>query len=120
MSARIDEINPPMVGEQRITLKLAVGARQLLAHVPFQVEVNYERTMPEGVTLPLELVVQGPKVGQFYRRLFTRSKPSTLLVTPRSGGRHLILFRELFHNRWQGQLFVDVEGEDLQQIGDRA
>lgn len=120
MSARIDEIVPPSVGEERIRLQLAVNSGQLLAHVPFQIDVDYSRSLPEGITLPLELIVQGPNAGQYERRLFTRARPSSLLVTPRSGGRHFILLRELFHMHWQGQLFVDVEGEDLQQIGDRT
>jgi len=119
MTARIDEINPPNVGEEKLRLTLDAPDAQLLAHVPFQVNVNYDDALPEGVTLPLELVLQGPQAGQRHRRLFTRSRPSSLLLTPDTGGRHFVLLRELFHNRWQGQLFVDVEGDDLQVSEDR-
>lgn len=119
MTARIDEICPPEVGEMRLKLTLDSPDAQLLAHVPFQVNVDYSGALPEGVNLPLELVLQGPNAGQRKRRLFQRSRPSTLLLTPDSGGRHFILLRELFHNRWQGQLFVDVVGEDLQTSEDR-
>lgn len=119
MTARIDEINPINVGEQRITLQLSNPDAQLLAFVPFQIDVDYSRTAPEGIEFPLELVFRGPRAGQFSRRLFSRSAPSGLVLTPTSGGTHFILFRELYHNRWQGQLFVDVVGEDLQLSEDR-
>lgn len=119
MTARIDAINPPFVGEQRITLELSNPEAQLLAFVPFQINVDYSLANPEGVEFPLELVFRGPRAGQYSRRLFERSTPSGLVLTPTSGGTHFILFRELFHNRWQGQLFVDVEGEDLQISEDR-
>jgi hypothetical protein len=119
MTARIDEICPTDVGAEKIGLQLDNADAQLLAHVPFQVNVDYSKALPQGVTLPLELVLQGPIAGQRKRRLFTRSAPSSLLLTPDSGGPHFILLRELFHNRWQGQLFVDVQGEDLQVSEDR-
>lgn len=119
MTARIDEICPSTVGLQKIVLQLSETDVQLLAHVPFQVDVDYSGADPEGISLPLELVMQGPIAGQRIRRLFTHSKPSRLLLTPITGGRHFILLRERFHNRWQGQLYIDVLGEDLQLSEDR-
>lgn len=119
MTARIDEICPPDVGAMKLKLTLDNPDAELLAHVPFQVNVDYSGAGQVGVALPLELVLQGPIAGQRKRRLFTRSRPSNLLLTPDTGGRHFILLRELFHNRWQGQLFVDVQGEDLQVSEDR-
>ena len=119
MTARIDEINPIIVGEQRIVLQLSNPDAQLLAFVPFQIDVDYTLADPEGIVFPLELVFRGPRAGQFSRRIFSRSAPSGLVLTPTSGGTHFILFREQFHNHWQGQLFVDVEGEDLQLSEDR-
>jgi hypothetical protein len=64
-------------------------------------------------------VFQGPLAGQRQRRLFEHALPSSVLLTPRSGGRHFILIRELHHNRWQGRLFIDVAGDDVQQSEDR-
>lgn len=118
-SARIDELCPTDVGASKITMSLDVLDVTPLAHVPFQVNVDYSGAGSVGISLPLELVFQGPIAGQRVRRLFTRSAPSSLLLTPSSGGRYFILLRELFHNRWQGQLFVDVQGEDMQQSEDR-
>jgi len=118
-SARIDEICPNDVGAEKIVLSLDVLDVKPLAHVPFAVNVDYSSAGAIGITMPIELVFQGPIAGQRFVRLFNRSLPSSLLLTPKSGGRHLVLLRELFHNRWQGQLFVDVEGEDIQQSEDR-
>lgn len=119
MTARIDEICPTDVGAEYIKLTLVNADENLLAHVPFQVAVDYSSAGDIGVALPLELVLQGPIAGQRIRRKFTRSAPNNLLLTPTTGGRHFILLRELFHNRWQGQLFVDVQGDDLQISEDR-
>lgn len=110
--ATIDEISPPYVGEDKLVLTLEDPQLTLLANLPFQVNVDYSATEPEGLQLPLELILQGPKAGQQTRRLFTRSLPSSLLLTPRVRGTHFILLKELFHNRWQGRLTVEVEGED--------
>jgi hypothetical protein len=118
-SASIDELCPADVGEKRIVLSLDVIDSKPLAHVPFAVNVDYSKAGTAGIVMPIELVFQGPLAGQRYQRVFSRTLPSSLLLTPRSSGRHLVLLRELFHNRWQGQLFVDVEGEDTQQSEDR-
>lgn len=118
MTRLIDEICPPDVGEEKLGLQLD-SDESLFAHIPFQVNIDYSNTLPAGTTLPIEVVIQGPTAGQRSRRLFTRSRPSSVVLTPTTGGRHFILVRELFHNRWQGQLFVDVEGEDLQVSEDR-
>lgn len=119
IAAIIDEICPVDVGASKIILTMDVLDVKPLAHVPFSVNVDYSNAGSIGISMPVELVFQGPIAGQRYRRVFSRSLPSSLLLTPKSGGRHLVLLRELFHNRWQGQLFVDVEGEDMQQSEDR-
>lgn len=111
--ALIDEISPPYVGEDKLVLSLADPAIALLAFVSFQVDIDYSGALPSGVKLPLELVFQGPNTGQLQRQLFTLSAPSSLLLVPRSRGQHFILLRELYHNRWQGRLLVDVQGDDL-------
>jgi hypothetical protein len=114
MTTRIDEISPPYIGEDKLVLTLADPSLHLLAFQPFQVNIDYSATMPEGTALPMELVLQGPKAEQHKRRLFRRARPSSVILVPENRGRHFILFRELGHNRWQGRLEVDVEGDDLQ------
>jgi hypothetical protein len=114
--ALIDEISPPYIGEDKITLALADPAAAVLAFVPFQITVDYSASLEEepkvGLVLPLELIFQSP-TGSYVRTLFERSKPSSLLLVPRRRGDHLILLREMFHNRWQGRLIVSVQGDDL-------
>lgn len=112
--ANLEELSPSYVGEDRIALTLADPQVPILANVPFQVNVDVSATLPEGLVLPIELVVSGPSTGQYKRRLFTKSVPNSLLITPTVRGSHFILIRELFHNRWQGRLTVEVRGDDLQ------
>ena len=118
--ASVDEISPTYVGEDRIVLTLSDPDTKILANVPFQVDVNYAAADPEGIILPLELVLHGPNAGDKQRVLFERAAPSSVLLVPRVRGRHTILLKELFHNRWQGRLTVNVEGEDLQTGEERV
>jgi len=118
-TSKIDEICPSNVAAEKIVLSLADIDVTPTAHVAFEIAVDYSGAGTVGISLPIELVFQGPIAGQRQRRIFERALPSNILLTPSSGGRHFILVRELYHNRWQGQLFVDVEGEDVQQSEDR-
>lgn len=118
-SATIDIICPDTVGDEKISMQLDADNPTPLAHVPFAVDVDYSGVGNVGISLPIEMIFQGPVAGQLQRRVFKHSAPSSLLLTAQSGGRHLVLLREMFHNRWQGQLFVDVEGETTQISEDR-
>jgi hypothetical protein len=121
MSARIDEIAPAYVGEDRIVLTLDDPNIEILAFQPVQINIDYAGTEPEGTVLPMELVLAGPLTGQHKRRLFTRARPSSVIVVPEwQGGEHFVLLRELGHNLWQGRLLFDVEGEDLQRSEERT
>ncbi len=111
--ALIDDISPTYIGEDRIALALADVNTAVLAFVPFQVDVNYTAAMPEGLVLPLELVFQAPSGEVVTRKIFERTRPSSLLLVARQRGQHFVLLREQFHNRWQGRLVVDVQGDDL-------
>lgn len=111
--ALIDEISPTYIGDDRFVLSLSDPAAAILAFVPFQVDVNYDAAEPEGLVLPLELVFQAPSGKIIQRTVFSRSAPSSLLLVPRSRGQHFVLLHEMFHNRWQGRLLVNVQGEDL-------
>ncbi len=111
--ALIDEISPTYIGEDRFALTLADHASTVLAFVPFQVDVNYGAALPAGIVLPIELLFQAPDGKVIRRTVFTRTPPSSLLLVPRQRGQHSVLLREMFHNRWQGRLFVDVQGDDL-------
>ena len=112
-SFAIDQISPPYVGADMIALKLSKPDIAPLAWQPIQVEVDYTATKPTGVVLPMELVLQGPDPEDHKRRLITRAAPESFVLVPEVKGPHFILFRELGHNRWQGRLLIEVEGEDL-------
>lgn len=119
-SRTIDEISPAYIGEDKLTLKLANPDAKPTTWQPFQVDVDYSAADPEGVILPMELVLQGPNPPDHKRRLFTRERPSSFVLVPEAKGPHFILFRELGHNRWQGRLLIEVEGEDLDTGSERT
>lgn len=114
-TTQIDELSPDYMGAERIALTLDPSQTRVAALESVLVQVDYAKTLPEGVVLPLELVVQGPSAGSYQRRAFTRVAPRTLVFTPREGGPHLVLLREVAHNRWVGKLRLDVEGETLER-----
>jgi hypothetical protein len=120
VSYTIDQISPATVGEDKIGLKLAAQNQTPLTWQPFQVDVDYSATAPEGIVLPMELVLQGPDPQDHKRRVFTRSAPESFVLVPEVKGPHFILFRELGHNRWQGRLLIEVDGEDLDTGSERT
>lgn len=111
--ATVDEISPATIGEDKIGLALEDPLVTIQTFTPFGVSIDYSATLPEGLRLPLELIVSGPKAGQLDRRVFRDALPSSVTIKPTVRGRHSILFREMYHNRWQGRLTVEVEGEDI-------
>lgn len=108
----IDELSPETIGEDRITLALAAGITPR-AFLPVLVEVDYGRCGPEGVVLPLELLIQAPSAGNVIRRVLRRAAPRSIAFTPREGGLHGVLVRELGHNRWNGHLRIVVTGDPM-------
>ena len=112
MSARLDLISPATVGEDRIVVTLTDADRRPTANISFAVELDYSACLPSGASPPIEVVFQGPDTSIRERRIF-RVLPSTVVLTPRAGGPHLILVKELHHNEWQGRLVVDVVGDSL-------
>jgi len=116
-----DEISPKTLGENRLDLTLDVpeglDALEFVprAHQLISVSVSYARADPDGLVLPLELVVVGPSgTATRQSRYFQRFAPSALTFRPREGGETLVVLRELFHNRWFGSLVFEVEGDELE------
>lgn len=111
MTDFLDELSPRYVGEDRISLTLdstdtPQAGRALLLNV------DYSATMPEGVVLPLILTIVPPSEDQEPEvRVFRRRAPTSIPITPREGGVHLVSLREAAHNRWWGRLRVTVSGE---------
>lgn len=109
----IEELAPETIGEDLITLTLNQLTLAPRAFSPVIVDVDYARTLPDGVVLPLELVIQAPSPSGYIRRIIRRLAPADITFTPREGGTHLVMLRELWHNRWLGKLRVPVAGDPL-------
>lgn len=109
----LDELSPPYIREKRIDLSLGADSELPAAMRSVLLDVNYDRTFPEGVVLPLLLEIQGPSPASYQRRVFRRVAPQSILFTPREGGPHAVILREVCHNRWWGSLRFDVSGERL-------
>ncbi len=112
-----DEISPDYVDKQLLVLSLADTESQPRAFRAVDISVNYDGAEPNGVALPLELLVKGPSVGSFFRHVYRRVVPSLVTFTPNEGGEHLVTLREVDHNRWWGSLVVNVSGEQLNSRG---
>lgn len=110
----LDEISPRYVREKRLTLTLDPSITKPRANAAILVNVDYSRTRPEGIALPLILEVQGPSAGSYQRREFTRIAPDSIIFTPREGGLHQVTLREAAHNLWWAVLKIAVEGEFIE------
>ena len=113
MPSFIDEVSPSYYGEDRIKLSLADPNATLRAFAPVILTVDYSRTKPEGVVLPLEFSVTAPTAENSTRMVFRRSAPTSLVFTPREGGQHMIRLAEQFHDRWWGSLLLEISGDRL-------
>jgi hypothetical protein len=113
-SAFLDGISPRYLREARIDLSLDPGDPPPAAFRSTLINISYARTLPEHVVTPLVLVVQGPSAQSYQRRVFGRTPPASVVFTPREGGPHRVILREAAHNRWWGELGLDVAGERLE------
>jgi hypothetical protein len=109
----IDEISPETMGEDRILLSLDRTSLTPRAFQAVLINVDYSACAPEGVVLPLELLIQTPSISNIRRHIIRKIAPRTLSFIPKEGGLHGVLLRELGHNRWLGKLRVTVAGDPL-------
>lgn len=112
---KIEEISPATMGEDLIALSLDPSTRAPRALQPVLINVDYSACDPDGIILPLELLIQAPSPEHIQRRRFTRSVPTSLSFIPKEGGTHGVMLREVGHNRWHGQLRIVVAGDELPQ-----
>jgi hypothetical protein len=115
MPATVDILSPNYVSETRISLALLPDQEPLRPNVPITVSVNYDKTKPQGIQLPLVFVVQPAGIGGVsggYREIYYRVvAPDALTFTVPGPGEYLVSMTEVFHNRWQGRLIVNVTGD---------
>ena len=109
-----DELSPMYVGARAIVLSLLDPLSSPRSRQYVGVAVDYSAAEPEGVCLPLELLITGPSTGSFRRRIFRRVLPTQFDFLPIEGGKHQLLLREVTHNRYVGALTVDVIGDTLE------
>lgn len=109
----IEEISPATIGEDLIALSLDPSNLAPRALQPVIIDVDYSACAPDGVILPLELIIQTPTAANNQRRLYVRNAPSAVSFIPKEGGIHGVVLREVGHNRWLGKLRVTVAGDPL-------
>jgi hypothetical protein len=106
---------PTYVSETRIDLALLPDQEPLRPNVPITVSVSYARTAPNGIALPLVFVVQpsgaGGAAGGYKEVYYRVVAPDALTFTVPGPGEYLVSLTEVFHNRWQGRLVVNVTGD---------
>lgn len=114
----LDELSPREYGEDRIVLTLALPSVKPRVFVPVVIQVDASACDPEGLVLPVELIVTGPSGAATERRqVFRKRLPSEITFTPIEGGSILVRLAELYHNRWWGKLVIPVVGDPLDREG---
>jgi len=105
------ELCPMFVGSKAITLSLQDPLSTLRAFSPVFIDVDYSGAGDVGVRLPLELMVTSK--GTFTRTYYRRVLPDEIVITPKEGGPHLVVLREMGHHRLLGRLTFEVSGDEL-------
>ena len=117
----LDRVSPAFVGEDRISIEIDEGsflAGNLFVLRPITLQFDYSDADPDGVILPIEIVIQ-PKFGDgtgYIRQVFSRVVPKNFTFKATGAGAYLILIRELFHNQWQGRKVIQVEGDPFSDV----
>lgn len=112
----IDQFSPAYIGEDKIALTLDPASTSPRVFASIQILVDYDGADPAGVVLPLELIIQGPTPASFSQKVFRKTKPNSVSFRPIAAGEHLVLLREVAHNRWVGRLRVQVSGDQFERI----
>jgi hypothetical protein len=117
MSASIDELSPDYLGDDRIGVSVSTDTPIPSAFMPVTVDVDYSECSPEGIVLPLELIIRGPSPDSNQSKIFSKNAPESLTFKPREGGLHIVILREVAHNRYWGRVKFQVAGEELAARG---
>lgn len=119
MSELLDLISPVDMGSDKIVLSVDnLNDGALLVSRPITLLFDYSLAAPNGVVLPLVLQVQpafGSGVG-YVEKVFRRFAPESYAFTVPSAGIYLAVLRECYHQRWQGRILFEVEGDEFSQI----
>ena len=117
MTGILDILSPLYIDEDKFTLELD-SVSVAIALQPMTLNINYDEADPEGAMLPIEVIVQPPtEDGTGYiQKIFRNFIPSSFTFTPINAGDHLVLVKELGHNRWQGRLLITIEGDEASKV----
>jgi hypothetical protein len=118
VTTNLDLISPTYIGQDKIGITIDPASLPVLSGGIITLAFDYSDALPEGVVLPLKLIVQ-PAFGDgtgYFEKTFRRSVPTSYAFTVLGAGRYLAVLKELGHNSWQGRLLIDVAGEKFSQI----
>jgi hypothetical protein len=107
----INKIAPSFIGEQRLTLALRDLNVKPRVGLVLVLVVDYGACEPEGVVLPLVYTVTQPDGTKLVERLFELVPPTVVDFVPEVSGQHMVRIGEAFHNRWWGDTFITVVGD---------
>lgn len=118
MTSVIDTISPLYIGDQKISIEVDSSCKPLMAFKRIIINIDYSDALPEGVILPLELIVQpgfggGGEANGYKRKVFRRTAPESYTFTVPSSGDYLVVVREIFHNQWRGSQIITVGGDPV-------
>ena len=118
MVATLDTLSPTYVGADRISLEVDTSSEPLQPFKPITINIDYTDGGEAGIHVPIETIVQpgGDKGGDAYGyhyKVHRRTPPDTITFTVPSAGLYLVVVREIHHNRWQGRLEINVEGDQF-------
>ncbi len=113
---KIDDFSPAYIGEDVIVLSLDPSTPEPKVFTSVQIAIDYSGAEPSGVALPLELIIQGPTAASFVEKTYRKTRPASVSFRPLAAGEHLVLLREVAHNRWVGRLRVEVTGDSFEKV----
>ncbi len=116
MPTKIDIIAPVTIGRDAISLTVDIDSEPLQAFKVLQINIDYDEAGTNGVSVPLELIIQpgfggGGTANGYKRTVYRRTAPARFLYRPPAAGQYLILLKEIHHNRLQGRLLIEVAGD---------
>jgi hypothetical protein len=100
-----------------IALSLRPGSLSRVNH-PCTIKIDTAQAKEHGITLPVLVIVQ-PRFGdgaEYQELEYDTFLPGSFSFVPRKAGSYLVLIKEVFHNRWQGRLTVEIAGDSHEYL----
>lgn len=108
----LEVLSPNFLGSKRISLSLSDQTPVPKALQDVRIEIDYSEAEDYGgIVLPVLVMVQTPRKKGFRSDVFRKIAPTSYIFAPQEAGTHLVVVREVFHNRLHGTLALEVAGE---------